>query len=65
MKKPMGAMTLMRQLDRMNKSMDDCEHHDRKRRAKKRAKRCAMKKKRRALEELPDHGGKVGGGPHP
>jgi hypothetical protein len=56
------AMTLMRQLDRMNKSMDDREHCDRKRRAKKRAKRRAKKKKRRALKDLPDHGGKAGGG---
>ena len=56
------TMTLMRQLDRMNKTMDDREHRERKRRKKRRAKRRAKKMERCALEGLSDHGGKAGGG---
>ena len=57
------TMTLMRQLDRMNKSMDDRERRERRQRKKRRAKRRAKKVKRRAtLEQLSDHGGKAGGG---
>lgn len=57
------TMTLMRQLDRMNKSMDDRKRRKRRHRKKRRAKRRAKKVKRRAtLEQLSDHGGKAGGG---
>jgi hypothetical protein len=67
----MGAtmnMTLMCQMERINKSMDDCDKREvkerkkehkrwRKRRVKKKAKKA---RKRAALEGLEDHGGKAG-----
>ena len=56
------AMTLMRQLDLMNKSMDDHGHCNRKQCTNKSAKKHAKKQKHRALKGLNDHGGKAGGG---
>ncbi len=72
-----ATIMLMRQLERMNKSMDERERQEKmdkkkerkhcmKQRAKKKAKRKAKKakraKKRAALKSLDDHGGKARGG---
>ncbi len=61
------SIMLMRQLDSINRSMDDRERHEEKRRKKERKhqkKRPAKKKrkkawKREAYEGLKDHGGKA------
>jgi hypothetical protein len=56
------TMTIMRQMESINKLMDDRNHRERKRRKKKHAKKLAKKRKKRcALEGLDDHGGKAGG----
>jgi hypothetical protein len=58
----MFTMTIMWQMESLNKLMDHCNRRKRKRRKKKCAKKLAKKrKKRRALEGLDDHGGKAGG----
>jgi hypothetical protein len=57
------TMTIMRQMENLNKSMDDCNCQERKQQKKKCAKKRARKrKKRHALEGLNNHGGKAGGG---
>ncbi len=58
----MMTITIMRQMENLNKSMDDCNCWDRKRRKKKCTKKRAKKRKKHcALEGLDDHGGKAGG----
>jgi hypothetical protein len=53
---------VMRQMENLNKSMDDCDCQDRKQQKKKHAKMCARKrKKHRALKGLDNHGEKAGG----
>jgi hypothetical protein len=59
----MMTMTIMHQMENLNKIRDDCDHRKRKQQKKKRTKKLTKKhKKRRALEGLNDHGGKAGGG---
>jgi hypothetical protein len=58
----MFTMSIMRQMESLNKLMDNCNHRERKRGKKKCAKKHAKKRKKRlALEGLDDHGGKAGG----
>jgi hypothetical protein len=59
----MFTMTIMRQMENLNKLMDNCDHRERRRWKKKHAKKLAKKrKKHRALEGLDNHGGKAGEG---
>jgi hypothetical protein len=58
----MITITIMRQMENLNKNMDDHNHWDRKQREKKCAKKCPRKRNKcGALEGVDDHGGKAGG----